>query len=86
MDRLQSPTNQRTRPCSPDGGKESFREPMGVLHMRVPVSVRRRAKLAALVSGVSFRDYVAHLLSHAQPSDTAMSEQEDVASNTSGNS
>jgi hypothetical protein len=86
MDRLQSPTNQRTQPCSPDGGKESFREPMCVLHMRVPVSVRRKAKLAALVSGVSFREYVAHLLAHAQPLDTARTEQEDMTFNSSDNS
>lgn len=38
-----------------------------VLHMLVPVEARRRAKLAAIASGLSFRDYVTHLLSQAQP-------------------
>lgn len=38
-----------------------------VLHMLVPVEARRRAKLAAIASGLSFRDYVTHLFSQAQP-------------------
>ncbi len=38
-----------------------------VLHMLVPVEARRRAKLAAIASGLSFRDYVTQLLYQAEP-------------------
>lgn len=38
-----------------------------VLHMLVPVEARRRAKLAAIASGLSFRDYVTLLFSQAEP-------------------
>ena len=38
-----------------------------VLHMLVPVEARRRAKMAAVASGLSFRDYVTELFLQAQP-------------------
>ena len=41
--------------------------PICVLHMLVPVEARRRAKLAAIASGVSFRKYVTLLLLQAKP-------------------
>jgi hypothetical protein len=37
------------------------------LHMLVPVAARRHAKLAAVASGIPFRDFVATLLFHAKP-------------------
>jgi len=42
-------------------------EPMCNLHMLVPVAARRHAKLAAVASGMPFREFVARLLSHARP-------------------
>lgn len=52
-----------------EGGDSSREETstICVLHMLVPVSARRRAKLAAVASGMPFRDYVTYLLSNADP-------------------
>jgi len=41
--------------------------PMCNLHMLVPVAARRHAKLAAVASGISFREFVARLLFDAKP-------------------
>lgn len=42
-------------------------EPMCNLHMLVPVAARRHAKLAAVASGMPFREFVARLLLEAKP-------------------
>ena len=42
-------------------------EPMCNLHMLVPVAARRHAKVAAVASGIPFREYVARLLLQANP-------------------
>jgi len=39
--------------------------PMCVLHMRIPVEARRRAKMAAVAAGLPFRVYVARLLAQS---------------------
>lgn len=46
---------------------DSTSEPMCNLHMLVPVAARRHAKLAAVASGIPFREYVAWLLLQAKP-------------------
>jgi hypothetical protein len=79
MDKLPLPGDQPNLPCTPNGSKEKTLKGMCSLHMLVPMSARRNAKLAAVASGIPFREYVTYLLSHAQPLETARcSDPEDV--------
>jgi hypothetical protein len=86
MEKSPTSSDQSNLPCSSDRDMEQAREPMCSLHMLIPVSVRRKAKLASVVSGVSFRDYVAHLLSHARPLETGGCEGENATPNASNDS
>ncbi len=51
----------------------STKEPVSHLHVVVPVSAHRQARIAAVKSGMSFKLYIARLLLSAEPiSDTAL--------------
>ena len=72
MNKSPVPNNQSSLPYAPipdkrEGGKQKTSERMCSLHMLVPVSARRNAKLAAVTSGIPFRKYVADLLANATP-------------------
>jgi hypothetical protein len=61
------PSQQNHCPCNPARKEPQSSEPLCNLHMRIPETARRQAKLAAVASGVPFRQYVAWLLFQAKP-------------------
>jgi hypothetical protein len=67
MTRSSIPTEPNASQSEPVHKNMVPSEPMCNLHMLVPVAARRHAKLAAVASGLPFREFVARLLFSAQP-------------------